>query len=248
MSGRLPAGLVDARAVSPVRRPRSWRDWLACRGPVSCRWPTLVIVAAIFLLAVLTGCSTAEDPAAPVVDVGEQGYVAGDGSLTLLDPANREPAPELVGPTLDGDTFDLADHTGHVVVLNVWASWCAPCRAETPELREVWEETRDSGVQFVGLDTRDSDASAQNFVEAFGVTYPQVLDPDGRLQLGFADTLPPQAIPSTLIVDKSGRVAGRVIGVVSQSDLLGLIELLLEEEGPEPTVPIATVDLPEADG
>jgi len=152
------------------------------------------------------------------------GFVAGDGSIVLLDEAARQPAPALSGPTLEGGTFTLADHLGEVVVLNVWASWCAPCRAEAPELQALWEEFEGQGVQFVGLDTRDTAAAALAFIEAYGITYPNVVDTDGRLQLLFADTLPPQAIPSTLVIDPQGRVAGRILGRISEPTLRGMIE------------------------
>ena len=152
------------------------------------------------------------------------GFVAGDGSIVLLDESARPTAPELVGTTLDGSTFRLADHLGEVVVLNVWASWCAPCRAEAPELQSLWEEFEGQGVQFVGLDTRDTEAAALAFIDAYGITYPNVVDTDGRLQLLFQDSLPPQAIPSTLVIDPQGRVAGRILGRISESTLRGLIE------------------------
>jgi thiol-disulfide isomerase/thioredoxin len=139
------------------------------------------------------------------------------------------PLPDLVGTTLDGDTFRLSDQLGDVVVINVWASWCAPCRAEAPTLAALAEELEPQGVSFVGLDTRDSDVSARAFVERFGITYPNVIDRDGQLQLLFSDSLPPQAIPSTLVVDREGRVAGRVLGKASESALRGLIEPLQAE-------------------
>ena len=183
------------------------------------RLARLVGLAGLLALA-LTACGTAQGS-------GESGFVAGDGSLVLLDESARQQAPEVEGRTLDGGTWRLSDHRGEVVVLNVWASWCAPCRAEAPELQEVWEEFDGRGVQFVGLDTRDSDAAALAFIETYGITYPNVIDRDGQLQLLFADTLPPQAIPSTIVIDPQGRVAGRALGRVSASALRGLIEPLL---------------------
>jgi peroxiredoxin len=180
-------------------------------------------VLAVLLSFVLTACGSAQGS-------GESGFVAGDGSLVLLDESVRAPAPEVEGVTLDGGSWRLSDYRGEVVVLNVWASWCAPCRAEAPELQEVWEEFEGDGVQFVGLDTRDSDAAARAFVETYGITYPNVIDRDGQLQLRFADTLPPQAIPSTLVIDQQGRVAARALGRVSASSLRALIEPLLEPQ------------------
>jgi thiol-disulfide isomerase/thioredoxin len=161
----------------------------------------------------------------------DAGYVSGDGSIALVPESERVPAPELTGTTLDGQTFTLRDHLGDVVVVNVWASWCAPCRAEAPVLADLARELADQGVQFVGLDTRDSDAAARAFVDRFGIDYPNVVDTDGQLQLLFSDTLPPQAIPSTLVIDAEGRVAGRALGKVSSSSLRGMIEPLLGEEG-----------------
>lgn len=160
---------------------------------------------------------------------GEAGFVAGDGSIVLLDPAARAAAPEVTGTTLDGKPFALADHRGEVVALNVWASWCAPCRAEAPELQKAWESLQGKAVQLVGLDTRDSSTSAQAFVARYGITYPQVVDTDGRLQLAFRDSLPPQAIPSTVVVDKQGRVAARILGRTDESTLKGIVEKLLAE-------------------
>ena len=181
-------------------------------------------VALAGVLLALAGCGSTD--AAPAQGA-DSGFVAGDGSIVVLPEDERVPAPDLSGPTLDGGTFTLADHRGEVVVLNVWASWCAPCRAEAPTLAALSAELEDSGVQFVGLDTRDSDVPARAFVERFGIGYPNVIDPDGRLQLLFGDSLPPQAIPSTLVIDPEGRVAARALGKVSESSLRGMIEPLL---------------------
>lgn len=186
--------------------------------------PTRLLAAAgTAIVLLLAGCgSPSEDASA-----ADSGFVAGDGSIVVLPESQRAPAPDLVGETLDGGTFRLADHRGEVVVLNVWASWCAPCRAEAPGLAALSAEYADTGVQFVGLDTRDSDVSARAFAQRFGITYPNVIDRDGQLQLLFGDSLPPQAIPSTLVIDPQGRVAARALGKVSESSLRAMVEPLL---------------------
>jgi peroxiredoxin len=190
------------------------------------RAATLAVVGAL-----AAGCAEQLDAGEPVVgNVAEQGYVSGDGTTTIVAQSERKAAPDLTGTTLDGQAFALADHLGEVVVLNVWASWCAPCRAEADDMQEVWTDVADSGVQFVGLNTRDSQAAADAFVERFGLTYPSVVDTDGARQLLFHETLPPAAIPSTIVIDRQGRVAGRAIGEVDRSRLLGMIEPILAEE------------------
>jgi thiol-disulfide isomerase/thioredoxin len=188
--------------------------------------------AALGVVGVLAaGCADQVDAGEPVVgNVAEQGYVSGDGTTTIVAQSERAPAPDLTGTTLDGEPFALADHLGEVVVLNVWASWCAPCRAEAEDIQQVSSELEGTGVQFVGLNTRDSQAAADAFVDRFGVTYPSVVDTDGSRQLLFHETLPPAAIPSTIVIDRQGRVAGRAIGEVDRSRLLGMIEPILAEE------------------
>lgn len=149
--------------------------------------------------------------------------------VTLVDPAEREPAPEFSGPTLDGDEFSLSEQAGSVVVLNVWGSWCAPCRAEAPAFAAVAEETADDGVVFVGVNTRDTETAALAFEEEFDVPYPSVVDSDGRRLLAFRDTLPPAAIPSTLVVDRDGDMAARVIGPITETSLRELVTEVAEE-------------------
>ena len=184
----------------------------------------MAALTAVALLA-LTGCSSGSSSEATGTS-----FVAGDGSIVILDPAERVAAPDLVGTTLDGQQLSSAGLAGDVLVVNVWASWCAPCRSEAPSLERLAKEFADQGVSFIGLNTRDSDTSARSFVERFGITYPNVIDRDGVLQLGFRDSLPPRAIPSTLVIDRSGRVAARVLGAVSESSLRGVIEAVADEK------------------
>ena len=184
----------------------------------------MAALGAVALLA-LTGCSSGSSSEATGTS-----FVAGDGSIVLLDPAERVAAPNLVGMTLNGQQLSSAGLAGDVLVVNVWASWCAPCRSEAPSLERLSKEFADQGVSFIGLNTRDSDTSARSFVERFGITYPNVIDRDGVLQLGFRESLPPRAIPSTLVIDRSGRVAARVLGAVSESSLRGVIEAVADEK------------------
>lgn len=113
--------------------------------------------------------------------------------------------------------------------MNAWGSWCAPCRAEAPDLRRTALETLSEGVRFVGLDTRDNDAAARAFVRRFRVPYSSLVDDDGELLLALRDTVPAQAIPSTVLLDRRGRVAARVVGRVTYSTLRGLIDDLVAD-------------------
>lgn len=181
------------------------------------------ICLALLMLGVssLTACAKSDAQAPAGSDTG---FVAGDGSIVVIPEAERVAAPDFTLPTLEGQEFTLSKQLGKVVVMNVWASWCAPCRAEAPELEQVWTQERGRGVQFVGLDTRDSAAAAQAFITRFGLTYPQAVDTDGQVQLRFRDTLPAQAIPSTLIVDAKGQVAARFLGATTAAALRSVID------------------------
>ena len=146
---------------------------------------------------------------------------------TVFSAAARRPVPELSGRTLQGSEFRLRDVAGHgVVVLNVWASWCAPCRDEAGVLAAASRDA--AGVQFVGVDEGDSDSAARTFVTASGTTYPQLVDPDGVL-LAKLTVLPSTGIPSTLVLDRHGRMAARVIGPLTGSDLRRLVSAVEQE-------------------
>lgn len=196
---------------------------MTCR-PRRGRW---VAPALLALLLPLTGCGGAGD----TETASAQAFVAGDGSVVALPAGERRSAPDLAATDIDGEPVSLADMRGRVVVLNVWASWCAPCRAEAPGLAEVYRGTDRESVEFLGLATRDSQAAAAGFADRYGLDYPHVLDTDGSLQLLFRDTLPPQAIPSTIVIDRQGRVAGRALGEVSPATLRGMVEPLVQEGG-----------------
>ncbi|GAA4891146.1 TlpA disulfide reductase family protein [Tessaracoccus lubricantis] len=170
------------------------------------------------IVALLTGCAAGDADGSG----GTAGFVAGDGSVTIIPAEHRAEAPVLEGETLDGDQLSTADLQGKPLIINVWGSWCAPCRAEAPELVKSAEELGDS-VSFLGINTRDTVAAAQAFERSFGIEYPSLSDPDGVLLLQFAQ-LPPKAIPSTVVIDAEGRVAARVLGEVNATTLKGIVE------------------------
>jgi thiol-disulfide isomerase/thioredoxin len=187
--------------------------------------------AALAAVAALAACS---DGQVQRRDTGDQaGYVSGAG-ITTIAPPDREAAPAFSGPTLDGGSFDLAAAGGDVVVLNVWGSWCPPCRQEAPALQAVAETLEPEGVRFVGVNTRDTATGAAGYVEEFGITFPSVVDTDGSRLLAFRDTLPPSAIPSTLVVDREGRLAARVLGPVSEVSLRDIVQEVAAEDGSAP--------------
>ena len=146
-------------------------------------------------------------------------FVSGNGNSTYFQAGRRPAAPAVSGTTLSGARFSLSSYRGKVVVMNFWGSWCAPCRSEAPTLAVLSERYQPKGVQFVGVDIRDSPASAQAFVQNFGISYPNVNDQGDEIALAFRGTVPPAAIPSTLVIDRNGHIAGRVIGQASYASL-----------------------------
>ncbi|MFH8257594.1 TlpA family protein disulfide reductase [Streptomyces roseolus] len=151
--------------------------------------------------------------------------------LLQIPAEQRTPAPSLTGRSLTGEPLALADHRGKIVVLNVWGSWCAPCRAEAPHLQKVYQDTRDQGVVFLGINTRDStQGNALAFEETFNITYPSLWDPDGRQLLKFKGTVSPSSIPSTIVIDRQGRIAARALKALDEAQLRTMIDPLLKED------------------
>ncbi|MCG0062199.1 MULTISPECIES: TlpA family protein disulfide reductase [Streptomyces] len=183
-----------------------------------------MIAAALLLAACGTSTTSGSSDAKQAAGSGSQ------QGLTQYPAGKRPMAPDLSGKTITGDRLDLADLRGKVIVLNVWGSWCAPCRAEAPDLKKVSEEAYDLGVRFVGIDTRDNDAAARAFERNYGITYPSFRDPDGKLLLRFNGRIPLAAVPSTVLIDRDGRIAARVIGAITYATLRELVKDLAAEE------------------
>ena len=150
------------------------------------------------------------------------GFVSGTGATTFIKKSDRVLAPKLSGTSLTGES--IAINSG-VAVVNVWASWCSPCRAEAPTLQAL--STKYPNVQFLGLLTRDDNTAAKAFLKRFKITYPTLHD--DSLLLEFGKSLPPNAIPTTVVIDKQGKVAGRISGEITVASLSELIEKVLSE-------------------
>ena len=149
----------------------------------------------------LTGCSTGG-----LSKANESSFVSGNGSAVVIKESDRKLAPEISGQVLYGSNLTIAK--GKVTVLNVWASWCSPCRAEAPTLQDF--AMKNPNINFVGILTRDNLSAAQSFVTRFEITYPSFVD--DSLIAKFRGTLPANAIPTTLVIDDKGRVAARISG------------------------------------
>ncbi|OPC82512.1 redoxin [Embleya scabrispora] len=187
------------------------------------------LLTAAALLA-LTGCSGMSAGGKSGGD--GKGYVDSDKSgIARAKPADRKMAPAVSGKTLDGKDISLAEFKGKVVVLNVWGSWCNPCRAEAADFQRAYVENADKGVQFLGINTRDgSQENALAFVSSKGITYPSLWDPDAREILKFTGNLNPNAIPSTLVIDREGRIAARVLRGIDIDQLRSMIDPVLNEK------------------
>lgn len=183
------------------------------------RRTTALVAAALLAGTALSGCSK------QVGSSGDQGFVAGNGIIKTLPAAQRKAPSDVSGESLDGKPLALSDFRGKVVVLNVWGSWCGPCRAEAPMLSAAARDLSRKGVQFLGINSRNPERAAPRaFVRRYDVPYPSIYDPDGRTLLAFQGTLPPNAIPSTVVIDRQGRVAASVLGEITRTTLYDLVD------------------------
>ncbi len=166
-------------------------------------------VLAISIVFLLTACSNGGTE----FQTNEQSFISGNGIVTTINEDARQVAPVITGPLLGGGEF--LGKSGKVQVMNVWASWCSPCRAEAPALQDLSEAHPEA--QFVGVLTRDNLVSAKAFVERFEITYPTITD--DAILARFTGQLSVNAIPTTLLIDKKGRVAARISGEITYSKM-----------------------------
>ena len=198
-------------------------------GPFSRRTMlrTLLVAAAVVPLA---ACSGKEDALTAQANSGDgKNYIAGDGAVEEYEVAKRSEPVTIKASTYHGTDIDFTQWQGKPVVMNFWYAACAPCRIEAPDLKKIAEEFGEK-VEFIGVNVRDEAEAAKAFERTFEIPYESVQDTDGNIQLAMTKYVPLQAVPSTLVLDRQGRVRARVIGAVEPSTLKSLINTALTEE------------------
>lgn len=192
---------------------------------------TIAVGAGLVLALALAGCSST-DPGVSGQGKSGSSYASGDFRVLEIPEAERAPAVDFQGVTELGDAVSSDDYRGGVLVVNFWYAACGPCIAEAPMLEEVWQQYKDQGVKFLGVNTYDQPATAQSFARDNGITYPSVIDVvDGSVKLAFAQVTPVQATPTTLVVDRDGQVAARIIGQLESASILStLVKTVLAEK------------------
>ena len=193
-----------------------------------------LVVASVALL-LLAGCAPDSATTTPD-DVEGQNYQSGDGTTRQWAPDDRSGPLELAGTDFAGTAQDLADWRGDVVVLNTWYAECPPCRAEAPDLVALATDYAPDGVKVLGINRHDDAGTAQAFERQFEVPYPSLADTDGAAIAALQGTVPVNAVPTTVVLDRSGMVAGRILGIADPSVLRAMVDdLLLEQASGRPS-------------
>lgn len=191
---------------------------------------TISLVSVVLIVAGIAGCSPSDNLSQQYAEGNSKGYVGGDGTVAEWSEDQRGAPVVFSGDTDLGTTVTQDDFLGGVVVVNFWYAACAPCRSEAPELKALHEKYRDQGAVFIGVNVRDQGPVALTFAEKFGIEYPSIIDVNsGSAQLGFARAVPPNAVPTTTVLDRQGRVAARILGEFETSILDTLIRDALSE-------------------
>jgi thiol-disulfide isomerase/thioredoxin len=191
---------------------------------MSRRTAVAVLAAALVPLA---GCATGH-AAVDVNNGGDFRFVEGTPAGQVIAPGKRASAPTFTGTLLDGKPFSSTSLHGSVAVINFWGSWCAPCRVETPEFSRVAADVAGRGVRFLGVDVKEDPQFARAFVSSRSISFPSLADPRGAVALAFRD-YPANAIPSTIVLDRQGRVAAVYTAAVSQQDLRSVLDAVTGE-------------------
>ena len=190
------------------------------------------LIAALAISAlVLTTSACANDSLAEQFRSGDnKNYIAGDGTVTEFSAGSRPKAADWSGTTESGEALSSTQLEGVITVMNFWYAGCAPCRIEMPELIELQTEFLPEGVQFIGVNVRDSAETSLAFARRIGMNFPSVMDAKtGSVVLGFTGVVTPQAVPTTLVIDSEGNVSARVLGRIDKGILTTLVETVIKE-------------------
>jgi len=181
----------------------------------------ITALVAVFVASWLSACSSAGSS-------DTYRFTSATQLGKVVPAADRKPAGRFTGTLIDGGTIGLGDLHGKVAVLNFWASWCAPCRIESPQLDLVYRRMKSRGVEFIGVDTKDAKSNAQAFVRDFHISYPIVFDEQGEIAVRLGN-LPARGLPFTVLLDKFGHVAAVYVGELTAKDLQGPLDELRAE-------------------
>jgi peroxiredoxin len=214
--------MINRAAVKLVPMRRA-----ACLSPIASLFRPVLVLIGITCIALATGCSTGSN-AVDQTAAGQFRFVSANKKGTLIPAAKRKAAPAFSGQLLNGHDAKLADYGGKVIALNFWAAWCSPCRVEAPDLEKVYQSEQKAGLQILGVDVKDDKGSAQEFISDKDITYPSFWDPQGRAALTFRN-FNPNAIPSTILIDRLGRVAAVYMAPLIDNDLAVAVKPLLSE-------------------
>jgi thiol-disulfide isomerase/thioredoxin len=190
------------------------------------------LLAALAISAlVLTTSACANDSLADQFRSGDnKNYIAGDGTVTEFALGSRPKAADWSGITESGEAISSTQLEGVITVMNFWYAGCAPCRIEMPELIELQTEFLPEGVQFIGVNVRDSAETSLAFARRIDMNFPSVMDAKtGSVVLGFTGVVTPQAVPTTLVIDSEGNVSARVLGRIDKGILTTLVKTVIEE-------------------
>lgn len=182
------------------------------------------IAVAAVAIAVLAGCSAGDG----VANQGDTGYISGNGNVEEFPASERQEAPSFEGTLASGEEWSSDDHADEVMVVNFWYAACPPCRAEAPDLAEISQEYT-GDVQLLGINGTDDAATADAFAQTYGITYPSLDDGDASAVAALEGLVPLRAMPTTVVLDREGRPAARIVGLASKITLSGLIDDVLAE-------------------
>ncbi len=201
----------------------------ALRAPwLRARRRTVVLAAAVFtgvllVVVLVTGWAGSGNSGVTTID--------GNANAVLYATGHRPLAPEFTATTLTGSKLSFSSYRGKVVVLNFWGSWCVPCREEASTLSMAAAQYQPSGVSFLGVDVRDTTASAEAFANRFHITYPSVSDASSAITLDFTAVVPIAGTPTTLVIDRTGHIAGAVFGATTYPELTAILAKVTGKAG-----------------
>jgi thiol-disulfide isomerase/thioredoxin len=152
-----------------------------------------------------------------------ESYLDGNPAAVLYSGGHRPLVPGFSGTTLTGAPVSSSSYRGKVLVLNFWGSWCAPCQAEAPTLAALSAKYSRAGVAFLGVDFEDTPVNAEAFEQGFGIKYPSINDPGGAVAQAIGSTVPISATPTTLVIDRTGHLAGAIRGTATYSVLNSML-------------------------